>query len=419
MTANRQAQANFSKRAIKLLTMSAIFIMATTAAYAQYQVSEWANFEDGKLPTNITTIGGNWQQRMTVVSPTAVTDQPASFQDPEVGNGVLKLEVHPNANNAASWQLGLAVGDVIDRSKLSATGRALFQADFYIPDDGHFPSLAVMAMEPPKNAVNNHVESISGSFYRFGMTKDNRLYYSQVVPGDATARKFEQDTNLIKQIPTPGWHRFALVCEGPDTLRCFVDGREAGFSPIKDNAMKSIMVGLLIAEQDRSYTAYADNISIQMSDDAPALPASPYDKGWSVAAGSSAKASGAGVSTAVPTANVTTALAAEWLPPVQAWQKAQQDKKGLLLYFYAPGVQRVEKVNQMLASDAGAKAYMTKHACARVDVNQLEGGSIAKKYGIFKVPTFLVISPDAQQYKKATPGQNQTWAEIEAQLAPL
>lgn len=419
MMALCRAHGNISKRAITLIATGAMFILATSTALAQYQVKEWANFEDAKLPSNIITIGGDWQKRMTVVSPASLTDQPAAFRDAEVGNGVLKLEVAPNPNNASSWQLGLAVGDVIDRSKLSATGRALFQADFFVPDNGHYPSLAVMAMEPPKNAVNNHVDSISGSFYRFGMTKDNRLYYSQVVPGDATARKFEQDTNLLKKIPTPGWHRFALVCEGPDTLRCFVDGREAGFSPIKDDAMKSVMVGLLIAEQDRTYTAYADNLSIQMSDEAPALPASPYDKGWSVAAGSSAKASGAGVSTAVPTANVTTALAAEWLPPVQAWQKAQQEKKGLLLYFYAPGVPRVEQVNQMLASDSGAKAYMAKHACARVDVNQLEGGSIAKKYGIFKVPTFLVISPDAQQYKKVTPAQNQTWADIEQQLAPL
>jgi hypothetical protein len=294
----------------------------------------------------------------------------------------------------------------------------MFQADFFVEAD-RYPSLAVMAMEPPKDVINNHVDSIKGSFYRFGITKGDRVYFSQVKPGEATATVFEQDNNLLKAIPAPGWHRFAIVCEGADTIRCYVDGREAAFSPLKDNSMKEVMVGMLLADSEKSYTAFADNLSIQISDEAPALPASPYDEGWGKAAGSSSKAQTAGVMTAAPTAKVTTELAADWLPPVQAWQKAQSDKKGMLLYFYAPGVTRVETVNQLLASDPAAKAYMAKHACARVDVNQLEGGSIAKKYNIFKVPTFLVISPDAQQFKKATPTASDTWAQIEGQLAPL
>ncbi len=404
-----------SGRAVAIAAMA----LAVSTASAQYEVREWANFEDGKLPENLITIGGGWQQRMQVIPTESATTQPQEFRNPEVGTHVLRLEAAPKRTDAKSWQLGLAVGEVLDRSKLSPNGRALFQADFYVESKEAFPSLAVMAMEPPKNMVNNHVDSIQGSFYRFGITKGDRLYFSQVTPGGDTAKRFEQDRELLQQIPVPGWHRFAIVCEGPEIIRCFVDGREASFSPLKDPSMSSIMVGLLLAEPDKAYVAYADNLSIQVSDEAPALPASPFDAGWSMAAGSSSKAASAGASTAVPTAQVTTQLAAEWLPPVQAWNKAQQDKKGMLLYFYAPGVERVEKVNQMLATDAAAKEYVAKHSAARVDVNQLEGGSIAKKYGIFKVPTFLVISPDAQQYKKVTVGPNDTWQQIEAQLAPL
>ncbi len=396
-----------------------ITAFAVSSASAQYEVREWANFEDGKLPPSMITIGGGWQNRMQVVATDSATTQAPAFRNEEVGKNVLRLQATPRKADATSWQVGLAVGDVVDRTKLGPNGRALFQADFYVEEDGRYPSIAVMAMEPPKNMVNNHVDSIGGSFYRFGITKGDRLYFSQVVPGGATASRFEQDKDLLTQLPRPGWHRFAIVCEGPEIIRCFVDGREAAFSPLKDTGMTQVMVGMLLAEQDASYATYADNLSIQISDDAPALPASPYDAGWNVAAGSSSKAKSSGASTALPTAQVTTALGSDWLPPVQAWSKAQSDKKGLLLYFYAPGVTRVEKVNQMLQTDASAKAYMAKHACARVDVNQLEGGSIAKKYGIFKVPSFLVISPDAQSYKKASPGANDTWQQIESQLAPL
>lgn len=393
--------------------------LAVSASYAQYEVKEWANFEDGKLPEKMISIGDNWQQRMQVVAVDSVTTQPEAFRNAEVGKHVLRLEAAPDAAKSSSWQVGLAVGDVIDRSQIGPNGRALFQADFYVESNSRPPSFAVLAMGPPEAGVS-HVDSATGSFYRLGFTLGTKLYYSQVVPGEAKAKVFEQDTNLVSKLPAPGWHRFALVLEGPEIIRCYVDGREAAFSPMKDATMQKIMVGLLLAENKDPYIAYMDNLSIQVSNDAPALPASPFDKGWSIPAGASKKAVGtAGASTAQPIANLTTALASDWLPPVDAWAKAQKDNKGLLLYFYAPGVDRVEKVNQILQSDAAAKAYMGKHSCARIDVNQLEGGSIAKKYGIFKVPTFLVISPDAKSYKMYSPGPSDTWAQIESQLAPL
>ena len=395
-----------------------VLATAVTAASAQYEVREWANFEDGKLPENMISIGGGWQQRMTVVPTDSITTQAAEFRNPEVGKNVLRLEAAPSVSDAKSWQVGLAIGDVIDRSQIGPNGRALFQADFYFEDITRAPSLAVLAMGPPEGGAK-HVDSASGSFYRFGITLKDRLYYSQVVPGDAKAKIFEQDKDLLVKIPAPGWHRFALVCEGPETIRCYVDGRETAFSPLKDSSMQKIMVGMLLAENKEPYVAYADNLSIQLSNEAPALPASPFDKGWCMAAGASKKAKTAGASDAMPTANLTTALASDWLPPVEAWAKAQQNKEGLLLYFYAPGVERVEKVNSLLQTDAAAKAYIAKHSCARIDVNQLEGGSIAKKYGIFKVPAFLVISPDAKSYKKVSPGPNETWPQIESQLAPL
>lgn len=407
-------------RHLKVLAAGTVVATALSTAHAQYEVREWANFEDGKLPANVLTIGRNASQRLSVVSVDSVTTQAPAFKNPEVGKNVLKLEVLPKLDDSASFQCGIAIGDVVDRSKLGPNGRALFQADFYL-EGGINPSIAVMAMSPPDKdkIVNNNIPAVGKNFYRFGITKQVQIYYSQFRPGDKNASIYEFDKPFLTNIPKPGWHRFALVCEGPSRIRCYVDGRELPFSPIEDNSMAQVQVGLLLAEGERAYTCYADNLSIQISDEAPALPASPYDDGWSIAAGPSNKAKTAGASSALPTAKVTTALAAEWLPPAEAWNVAKRDQKGLLLYFYAPGVSRVEKINEMLASDPAAKAYIARHACARVDVNQLEGGSIAKKYGIFKVPTFLVISPDAKSYKMARPTSNETWAQIEQQLAPL
>lgn len=403
---------------LAMLTAGALIALSPSSAPGQYRVQEWANFEDGKLPENVLTIGGAVAQRMSVVKVDEVTGQDPAFKHPELGTHVLKLDAAPVQTDHTTYQIGLAVGEVLDRSKLGPNSRALFQADFYF--DGKInPSIAVLAMAPPDDASGGGIPSIRKNFYRFGVTKDSQIYYSQFRPGDQNANVYEFDKPFLNNIPKPGWHRFALVLEGPSTIRCYVDGRELPFSPLTDTSMNQIHVGLLLADSERHYTVYADNLSIQVSDDAPALPASPYNDGWSVPAGPSNKARTAGANVTLPTAQVTRQLAADWLPPGQAWSKAKQENKGLLLYFYAPGVQRVERMNEILATDPAARTYIANRACARVDVNQLEGGSIAKKYGIFKVPTFLVISPDAKSYKMYSPGTNDTWAQIEQALAPL
>lgn len=394
--------------------------ITAASAFAQYQAKEWANFEDGKVPDHTILIGGNVKSNLKVMAATDVTTQPETFKNnPEIGKNVLNLRNAATATDASTWQTGIAVGDKLDRTTLGTKGRALIQADFYLEDGPTYPDLAVLAMEAPKNNAKE-IPSVKGAFYRFGITLGKRLYFSAVFPNEGKARLFEQDNKLLAQIPRPGWHRFSIVFEGTDTIRCYVDGREASFSPIQDDGIKEAMVGVLLASKDRTpYDTYVDNLSIQVSDDAPALPSSPFNERWKVEAGSSLKARRAGVNAAAPVAKTTTQLAIDWLAPTEAWKKAQTEKKGLLLYFYAPGVSSVENMNKLLNTDAGAKAYIARHACARIDVNQLEGGSIAKKYNVFKVPTLLVIAPDAQSFKMVTPGADDKWPAIESQLGGL
>lgn len=407
---------------IKLTKNILVGLISLTAAtsFGQYQAKEWANFEDGAIPAGSVRIGGNVDTNASVIAATEATTQSEVFRNnPEIGKSVLRLRSTPSKLDSSTWQTGIAVGETLDRSSLGTKGRALIQADFYIEEDGAFPDLAVLAMEPP-DANAKTIPSVKKAFYRFGITLGKRLYFSAVYPKEEKARIFEQDNKLLEQIPRPGWHRFSIVFEGTDTIRCYVDGREASFSPIQDSGIKEAMVGVLLASKDRDpYNAYVDNLSIQVSDDAPALPSSPYNDRWKIAAGSSVKARRAGANTVTPVAQTATALAVDWQAPAEAWKKAQAEKKGLLLYFYAPGVSRVESMNNLLNNDPGAKSFIARHSCARIDVNQLEGGSIAKKYNVFKVPTLLVISPDAQKFKMVAPNADDSWASIEAQLGGI
>src|SRR5690606_36603287 len=120
--------------------------LAVSISCAQYEVKEWANFEDGKLPEKMISIGDNWQQRMQVVAVDSITPQPEGFSKPALATYVLRLDAKPDPARAPSWQIGLAIGDLIDRSQIGPNGRAVFQADFFIEKKERPPSFAVLAM---------------------------------------------------------------------------------------------------------------------------------------------------------------------------------------------------------------------------------------------------------------------------------
>lgn len=105
-----------------------------------------------------------------------------------------------------------------------------------------------------------------------------------------------------------------------------------------------------------------------------------------------------------------------WLDPEAAWKQAQAGKEGMLLFFYSENVEHAKQLSQIMKTDKGARQCLSKYACSRVDVKDASGETIAKKYGVFKVPTLLVISPDAQSFKRVSPDLADSWQVIEKQL---
>lgn len=405
-------------RAYRLLLQAVLMITCTTA-YSQYKVHQWANFEDNKIPDDAVKIGALADKNLKVVDISAMKGMPPEFTSgaaaKETGKYALEITASPDPTNAKTFNTGLAVIELLDRDKLGEKGRALYQADFFIPPvDGELPSLAVLAMEQNENLPKGKpLESVTTGFYRFGLTLGKNLFFSCVLPGQDKAQVYNNDLDLLAQVPRPGWHRFAIVFEGPETIRCYVDGRETKFSPMREPTLRKLVVGVMLADQKRSYSAYMDNLSIQVSEDAPILPASPYAAGWRLAAANTTR--GKKVIEAPPPLDV--AQSASWIePPTAAWSTAQKTNKPMLLYFYAPALSGTDRVDKMFGTDPAAKDFLTKHASSRVDVNSLQGGAIAKQYEVFKVPALLVISPDAKDYKRSVPGPNHTWSQISGEL---
>ena len=113
----------------------------------------------------------------------------------------------------------------------------------------------------------------------------------------------------------------------------------------------------------------------------------------------------------IPTSDIS------WHQPADAWGKAQKDGVPMLLYFFAPGLDRNVPLETSFATNPSAREFLHRHVCTRIDVNQLQGGAVAQQYGIYKVPTIMVISPDASSYKKAIPKASDTWDNVQSQLA--
>ena len=419
------------------VTVALVAVGIAGIAGAEFRPYQWAPFEDGKLPPGSVAFGRNALDFLKVVDLSAVTGMPAEFRGPravkETGRFAISLQASYDPRDYKTRLRGLGVGVVLDRDKLGATGRALYQADFFLPPGNEpLPELAVLAMEPiqisgPATAGETLTsEGPSRSFYRFGFVKNQNIYFSCVVPGekDGTAAVFKSDARFSGIIPRPGWHRFAMMFEGPELIHCYVDARELSFSPIQDNRLKRLQVGFILAEGDpeKKYHAYIDNLSIQWSPEKAPVPESPYPDGWTIPpsdAGEVAQATvpmtpGAPTQVGGRIPSAASAGAGQgWTDdPKVAWADALRSKKPLLLYFHSPKTPNTERLNQIFASNPQAQGIIQKCASARVDANQLEGGTLATQYNIFKTPTILVFSPEGKELGRAMFGSMDTWETL-------
>jgi len=397
------------------LFAGSLLLMWATPAFSQYQVQQHATFDGGKIPDNAIKIGVEPDKTLTPVELSKVPGMPPAFRDPisakETGDYGLKISaIHTNSPP----NTGMILAHTVDRDKFNERGRALYQCDFWVPGPGEpLPSVAVLATESSNLEQGKTLKDVKTAFYRFGMTLGNKIYFSCVIPGQATASVYQQDEKLLASIPRPGWHRFAIVFEGSDTIRCYVDGREASFNPIKESTIRKLTVGVFVADKQRSHDVFVDNMSIQTSDDAPVLPNSPYTTGWTAAASTKV-----GVAPVAPKPVVAASGGppVAWLEPSTAWQRAQAQKVPMLLYFTAPGIPATTRIERMMETEPAAREFLSKHSPAWIDLNQLQGGAIAKQYGVYKVPSFLVIAPDAKSYKRSTPSSSDNWAKIASDL---
>ncbi|MFH0793665.1 MAG: hypothetical protein V2A74_06485 [bacterium] len=390
-----------------------LFFAITLPLRAQYEVYQWANFEDGQWPSGTRPVGPNFANSVRIVDLTKLPNMPAAFREgiagSETGRYGLMLDSNPQTHHIT----GLGVGVMLYRGKLGQHGKALYQADFFIPPTGYsLPSLAVLAMEPPPVGSTE-----PSNFYRFGITKNRNVYFSRIMQGEATPTVYVQDVRFTNEMPRPGWHRFAIVFDGPETIHCYVDGREPSFSPVTESTFPNLQVGILLADQDNAYSCFVDNMSIQWTVEDVPLPDSPWAGSWTGV--TQATVPRPGVAVVQPTQTATAGTPGKeitWYDTDTAWGKVTATQTPMLVYFQAPRIPATRSLEQIFATNTDAQALLGRHVPVKIDVNQLAGGTYAQRFNVFRVPTLIVFDPLGKETARATFVVGDTWDSFKAKL---
>lgn len=296
--------------------------------------------------------------------------------------------------------LSLFSKTTLERARLGENGRALYQADYYIPEEGQpLPNIAMLAA-----VMKTNEDKPSYAFYRFGLERDGKNLFFSFTNNTPQPVDFRTQPAAEFGLVRPGWNRFQIIFVGQNEIVCAVNGKPTSFSPILEGTLTRLNPGLMVTiGKDPTSSALADNLSIQFSaEDAP-LPDSP----WTMAA----------TATQSETLLEPNPDLLWYTDPSAAWKAGQAQRKPILVLFYVPSAAPYANLKKMVPYNDEAKALLQKFILLRVDVNQLAGGKLAQRRKVFRVPTLLVFGVDGQEKTRIqTTAPLTTWESIKADL---
>ena len=373
----------------------ALCLVATSAGAQYYNIHTWESFESG-MPTNL-SLGHQADSTSAMLFPYST---PGTA--PQILEGVAALEcgnfglgIFPTAEKK---HLSVFSPASLERSRLGATGRALYQADLYLPAANQpVPFFALLAAMPTKD------NKLSYEIYRFGiMEGGKKLFFSFIRDNLSQPVIFVMEPLKGKPLKRPGWHRFQIIFAGQTDIICAVDQVPTAFSPIHEGTLTRLNPGLMVTYSKTPAPCLADNLSIQWSPDDVPLPVSPW------------------VTKPIPegTNLIGDGSPLQWFNnPKQGWTVASAQKRPMLVLFYAPNVLPYQYLQSICPNDNGARDFLNKHVLIRVDANQLAGGTLAQKMKVQFLPTLLLLGPRGEELGRVTVKRGETkWETLVTEL---
>jgi thiol-disulfide isomerase/thioredoxin len=382
-----------------------LFHLVPAFSPAQYRVHSWESFELGGIPPGL--IPGHAADQETVL--------PYSYTSPDVppgmSSGIALLECGSTGllfkPNPKKLHLSLVSPVSLDRRLLGTTGKALYQADVYLPAKGEpFPNTALLAtvLEPGATRAGGY------KMYRFGFSeKGERVFFAyantdiNATPGAPVV--YHQQSLESFNLKRPGWHRLQMIFDGQDQIYCAIDLQVTKFSPVKENSLSVLNSGIMVASSAGNNSVVIDNLSIQWTAENVPLPDSPWL--LPVADGEMPNVS-----------LMESGSTVFWLTDAQkAWNLSTVQKRPILVQFFAPRASTYDHLKKMTPNDAETRDLLNRFVLLKVDVNQLAGGTLAERFSILRVPTLLVMGSDGRELKRVTyAGTQTTWDQIRGEL---
>lgn len=378
------------QRLVRVIALG-LGLAATHASAQYYNIHTWESFESG-MPNNM-ALGHQADKSSVMVFPYAT---PGTA--PVIREGVAALEcgnfgvgIFPSPEKK---HLSIFSPASLERSKLGDKGRALYQADFFLPAaDQPVPNFALLAAVPtPDNKLSYQI-------YRFGILEGGKRVFFSFIQGEKTAAvRFESQKLEELGLKRPGWHRFQIIFAGQEDIYCAVDQIPTSFSPIKDGTLTKLNPGLMVTYSKTPAPCLADNLSIQWSAEDVPLPVSPWVT-KPIAQGTNLIGDGSPL---------------QWFNnPTQGWTVAKAQKRRILLLFYAPNVVPYQYLQSICPNDEAARDFLAQHVLIRVDANQLAGGTLAQKLKIQRLPTILLLGPTGSELSRSAIKRGETkWEDV-------
>ncbi len=390
-----------------------LFLFFSIAGFSQdqYQVYTWDNFEKGTFPENLKRSHNAKEKNVNVSDYSSVSSLSGIQEVPaatECGRYGLRFDT------IGGDEILKVVSNVtLDRKSLGTSGKALYQADIFIPQDSSTFPYSVAILAELSDPANPEIYS----FYRLGVIKGERVFFSY------THKTYEpiiylQTFTADLKLKIPGWHRFQIIFEGQENIICAIDGRPTPFSPIQESTLDKLHAGVMCSSSSEIASpigfCFVDNLSIQWTAQNIALPDSPWV--YSIAPGTQ-------TGFINPMSPIMIQSQLNWqTSPESAWQECAAKKQNLLMLFYTPRVKAYQNLEQFINGNTSAQSLLKQFILLRVDVNQLRGGTLAQQFNVNKVPCLMVIAPDQNVKAKEFYRFESDWAaisqNIQKSLAP-
>ncbi len=381
--------------------LAMLFLLSIPAAVpAQYTIHTWESFEQGRIPQNL-FLGHDANDQSVRVLPLQGAGVPprltAGVAAVECGRGGLLFQPSDETPH-----LSLFSPVSLNRRQLGQNGRALYQADIYLPAPGQpVPNVSLVAHGLASDGSTTY------RFYRFGVLEGGERVFFSFTDNEPQPTIYHSQLLAELGLERPGWARFQIIFIGQDQIFCAVNGEPTSFSPIAENTHQVLNAGLMVTSPELGAPAIADNLSIQWTPRQAPLPESP----WKTLPADA---------TSPNTTPFETGREVVWLTnPSEAWQRAASQRRPLLVNFTVPNISPTRYLNGLAPNTGEVHELLNRFVLLRIDANQLQGGTLAQRFDVVRTPTLLVLGPDGKEDRRVTVIPNQTtWPELERFLSP-